>query len=65
VKAIEEAGIPIDFIGGTSIGAFIGGLYASKCHISQIEPQVVQWAVLMGSVWSYLKGKVYHSQREL
>ncbi|CAB4407418.1 unnamed protein product [Rhizophagus irregularis] len=25
IKALEEAGIPIDMIGGTSIGSFIGG----------------------------------------
>jgi len=29
IKALEENNIPIDFITGTSIGAFIGGLYAS------------------------------------
>ncbi|CAG8535402.1 372_t:CDS:2 [Funneliformis mosseae] len=28
IKAFEEAGIPIDIVGGTSIGSFIGGLYA-------------------------------------
>lgn len=29
LKALEENNIPIDYITGTSIGAFIGGLYAS------------------------------------
>lgn len=28
IKALEEAGIPIDNISGTSIGAIVGGLYA-------------------------------------
>jgi hypothetical protein len=28
IKALEEAGIPIDIVGGTSIGAIFGGLYA-------------------------------------
>ena len=28
LKVLEEAGIPIDYIAGTSIGAIIGGLYA-------------------------------------
>lgn len=28
LKVIEEAGIPIDYIAGTSIGAIVGGLYA-------------------------------------
>ena len=28
LKAIDEAGVPIDFIGGTSIGSIMGALYA-------------------------------------
>ena len=28
IQALEENGIPIDYITGTSIGAIIGGLYA-------------------------------------
>lgn len=28
LKAIDEAGVPIDFIGGTSIGSIMGSLYA-------------------------------------
>lgn len=28
LKAIDEAGVPVDFIGGTSIGSIIGALYA-------------------------------------
>ena len=37
VKAIEEAGIPIDYIAGTSIGSIIGGLYAVGYSIDEIE----------------------------
>lgn len=29
IKALEELGIPVDIVVGTSIGAFVGGLYAS------------------------------------
>jgi NTE family protein len=28
LKVLEEAGVPIDYIGGTSMGSIIGGLYA-------------------------------------
>lgn len=28
LQAMEDEGVPIDMIGGCSIGAFIGGLYA-------------------------------------
>ncbi len=37
IKAIEEAGIPIDYIAGTSIGSIIGGLYAVGYTIEEIE----------------------------
>jgi len=37
LKVIEEAGIKIDYIGGTSMGAVIGGLYATGFNASQID----------------------------
>ncbi len=37
LKALEEENIPIDYIVGTSIGAFIGGLYAAGYTASEIE----------------------------
>src|SRR5690606_17059819 len=37
LKAIEEAGIKIDYIGGTSIGAIVGGLYASGYSAEELE----------------------------
>lgn len=37
LKAMEENNIPIDYICGTSIGAIIGGLYASGYTLDEIE----------------------------
>jgi NTE family protein len=37
LKALEENNIPIDYITGTSIGALVGGLYASGYSIEEIE----------------------------
>ena len=37
LKVIEEAGVKIDYIGGTSIGAIIGGLYASGYSADELE----------------------------
>lgn len=37
LKEIERAGIKIDYIGGTSMGAIIGGLYASGYNASQLD----------------------------
>lgn len=37
IKVLERNNIPIDFIAGTSIGAIVGGIYAQKGNISDIE----------------------------
>ncbi len=37
LKALEEQGIPIDYITGTSIGAIVGALYASGYTLQEIE----------------------------
>lgn len=37
LKVMEEAGIRIDYIGGTSMGAIIGALYASGYSASQLD----------------------------
>lgn len=37
LKVLEEAGITIDIITGTSMGAFIGAMYAAGVPVSQME----------------------------
>jgi NTE family protein len=37
LRALEKAGIKIDYIGGTSMGAVVGGLYASGYNATQID----------------------------
>jgi NTE family protein len=37
LKALEDNGIPIDYIAGTSMGAIIGGLYASGYSPDEME----------------------------
>ena len=37
LKALEKAGVKIDYIGGTSMGAVVGGLYASGYSATQID----------------------------
>ena len=49
LKALEENGIPIDYISGSSMGAIIGGLYASGFSPEEIEQIVAsdkmqEWA---------------------
>ncbi|CAG9533229.1 unnamed protein product [Cercopithifilaria johnstoni] len=49
LRAIQEHGIPIDMIGGTSIGSMIGGLYAQE--IEDIEQRAKSWFMMMASIW--------------
>jgi NTE family protein len=37
LKVLEEANIPIDMIAGTSMGAFIGAMYAAGVPVTQME----------------------------
>ena len=37
LKVIEEAGVTIDYIGGTSMGAIIGALYASGYSATELD----------------------------
>ena len=37
LKVIEEAGVRIDYIGGTSMGAIVGALYASGYTANQLD----------------------------
>lgn len=37
LKVLEQAGVKIDYIAGTSMGAVVGGLYASGYSASQID----------------------------
>ena len=37
IKVLEEAGVRVDYIAGTSMGAVIGGLYASGYNASQLD----------------------------
>ncbi len=40
LKVLEEMGVPVDMIAGTSMGAIVGGLYASGYTTGQIEDLV-------------------------
>ena len=37
LKVLEKAGVKIDYIGGTSMGAVVGGLYATGYNAQQID----------------------------
>ncbi|MEY8684759.1 patatin-like phospholipase family protein [Bacteroides sp. AN502(2024)] len=49
LQVIEEAGIPIDYIAGTSMGAIVGGLYAIGYTPEQLDSMVRKqdWTFLL------------------
>jgi lysophospholipid hydrolase len=61
IKALEEAGIPIDIIGGTSIGAFIGALYARDADVVPMYGRAKKFAGRMGSMWRFALDLTYPS----
>lgn len=59
IKALEESGIPIDIIGGTSIGSFIGGLYARDADVVPMYGRAKKFAGRMGSMWRFALDLTY------
>lgn len=49
LKYIEEKGIPIDFIAGTSMGGLMGGLYAMGYSAGEIDTLIrsIDWNMMM------------------
>lgn len=44
IKAMEDTGIPIDIVGGTSIGSFIGALYAEERNAVRVKQRAREWS---------------------
>ncbi|GLB35715.1 putative intracellular phospholipase B that catalyzes the double deacylation of phosphatidylcholine (PC) to glycerophosphocholine (GroPCho) [Lyophyllum shimeji] len=59
LRALEEYEIPIDHIAGTSIGAFIGGLYAREGDIISTAGRAKQFCGRMGNIWRILSDVTY------
>ncbi len=48
LRAVEEAGLPIDYVVGTSMGAIVGGLYAMGYSTAQLD------SLFRKQDWSFL-----------
>uniref|UniRef100_A0A669Q7F8 lysophospholipase n=1 Tax=Phasianus colchicus TaxID=9054 RepID=A0A669Q7F8_PHACC len=59
IRALIEAGIPVDMIGGTSIGAFMSALYAEERSYNQMRIKARQWAMVMNSVFRTIVDLTY------
>lgn len=52
IRAMEEMRIPVDFIAGTSMGAIVGGMYASGMSPDEMERALVEM-----NWWDVMKDK--------
>ncbi|CAJ0941104.1 unnamed protein product, partial [Mesorhabditis belari] len=50
IRAMRELGIPVDVVGGTSIGSMIGGIFAETPDPS-LELRAKSWFMVMCSLW--------------
>ncbi|KJE96763.1 patatin-like phospholipase domain-containing protein 7 [Capsaspora owczarzaki ATCC 30864] len=55
IKMLEEHEIPVDMVGGTSIGAFVGALYAKHRDASLLEEKTKLYCRLFGNKWRLIR----------
>ncbi|ESP05016.1 hypothetical protein LOTGIDRAFT_61439, partial [Lottia gigantea] len=51
IRAMTEAGIPIDMVGGTSMGSFIGALWCEERNMTRFYQRAREWSFDMTSLW--------------
>ncbi|KAJ3157417.1 phosphatidylcholine and lysophosphatidylcholine phospholipase [Geranomyces michiganensis] len=59
IRALEEAGIPVDMVGGTSIGSFVGGLYARDNDHVAVYGRAKMFAGRIVSKWRQILDLTY------
>lgn len=50
LQALNDSGIPVDMVGGTSIGSLMGALYAEEKSSSRTRVRAREWAMVC---WLY------------
>ncbi len=66
LEIIEEAGIPIDYIAGTSIGSIVGGMYACGYRSEEIQNlfRSQEWSSLLVDRNDTLRHRVYGEDKD-
>ncbi|KWU47420.1 patatin-domain-containing protein, partial [Rhodotorula sp. JG-1b] len=59
LRALHDRGIPIDMVGGTSIGAFVGGLYAKEGDLVSMYGRAKRFSGRMSTLWRILTDLTY------
>ncbi|XP_026199347.1 patatin-like phospholipase domain-containing protein 7 isoform X1 [Anabas testudineus] len=59
LQALNDSGIPIDMVGGTSIGSLMGALYAEEKSSSRMRVRAREWAMGMTSYFKKILDLTY------
>ncbi|CAL8092126.1 unnamed protein product [Calicophoron daubneyi] len=59
IRAFQDLGIPIDLIGGTSMGAFMSALWADETRFAQFTQRARNLTNSLNSTWKRLKDFTY------
>jgi lysophospholipid hydrolase len=59
LRAFEEVGIPIDMVGGTSMGAFVGGVYARETDYVSVLGRTKLFSFRANSLWRFCLDLTY------
>lgn len=58
LKVLEEVGMPVDMVVGTSIGGLVGGMYAMGYNAAELD------SIVAGCDWKYLLSDNTYSRRD-
>ena len=59
IRAITEVGIPVDMVGGVSIGAFMGALWCQENNMTTFTQKARAWSHGMTSYWRQILDLTY------
>ncbi|MEI8031941.1 MAG: patatin-like phospholipase family protein [Chlorobiaceae bacterium] len=67
LKALEEKGVPVDYIAGTSMGAIIGGLYSSGYTPDELEKisESLPWKSITSVSNGYTRSNIFLEQQQI
>ena len=67
IKALDEKGVPVDFIAGTSIGAIIGGLYSCGYSPQNLEEiaHSLPWQSITSFTDDYSRSNIFLEQQRV
>ncbi len=67
LKALDEEGVPVDYIAGTSMGAVIGGLYSCGYSPKELEEiaHTLPWQSILSLHDNYTRSNIFLEQQRI